>query len=163
MVGEGKAEIGITQVSEILPEPGAELAGPLPADIQQYTIFPAAIGAAAAHAEAGQALLKFLQVARSGQGPEGEGAGAGRRMIPKSENFGREPAPQAESASRIRAQLRMPLWNEVRSNFSFGECTRSSSSAKPTISESMPSTHLKSPTIGIEPPAPHDRVLPHSA
>src|SRR5882757_1727482 len=37
MVGEGKAEIGLTQVSEILSEPGAELAGPLPADIQRYT------------------------------------------------------------------------------------------------------------------------------
>jgi len=61
MVGEGKAEIGITQVSEILSEPGAELAGPLPADIQQYTIFPAAVGAAAAHPEAAQALLKFLR------------------------------------------------------------------------------------------------------
>jgi molybdate transport system substrate-binding protein len=61
MVGEGKAEIGLTQVSEILSEPGAELAGPLPADIQQYTIFPAAIGAAAPQAEAGQALLKFLK------------------------------------------------------------------------------------------------------
>ena len=61
MVGEGKAEIGLTQVSEILSEPGAELAGPLPADIQQYTVFPAAIGAAAAHAEAAQALLKFLR------------------------------------------------------------------------------------------------------
>jgi molybdate transport system substrate-binding protein len=61
MVGEGKAEIGLTQVSEILSESGAELAGPLPADIQQYTIFPAAIGATAAHAEPGQALLKFLK------------------------------------------------------------------------------------------------------
>jgi molybdate transport system substrate-binding protein len=61
MVSEGKAEIGLTQISEILSEPGAELAGPLPADIQQYTIFPAAIGTAAAHTEAGQALLKFLK------------------------------------------------------------------------------------------------------
>jgi molybdate transport system substrate-binding protein len=61
MVGEGKAEIGLTQVSEILSKSGAELAGPLPADIQQYTIFPAAIGATAAHAEPGQALLKFLK------------------------------------------------------------------------------------------------------
>jgi molybdate transport system substrate-binding protein len=61
MVSAGKAEIGLTQVSEILSEPGAELAGPLPADIQQYTIFPAAIGAAAAHAEAAQALLRFLK------------------------------------------------------------------------------------------------------
>jgi molybdate transport system substrate-binding protein len=61
MVAEGKAEIGLTQVSEILSESGAELAGPLPADIQQYTIFPAAIGATAAHADAGQALLTFLK------------------------------------------------------------------------------------------------------
>ena len=38
MVGEGKAEIGLTQVSEILSEPGAALDGPLPADIPQYTV-----------------------------------------------------------------------------------------------------------------------------
>ena len=60
MVGEGKAEIGLTQISEILPVAGAELAGPLPPEIQQYTVFPAAIGAAATQAEAGKALLKFL-------------------------------------------------------------------------------------------------------
>jgi len=61
MVSEGKAEIGLTQVSEILAEPHTELAGPLPPEIQQYTIFPAAIGTAAAQAEAGRALLKFLK------------------------------------------------------------------------------------------------------
>ncbi len=61
MVGEGKAEIGLTQISEILSERGAELAGPLPPDVQQYTVFPAAIGAAAAQADAGKELLKFLK------------------------------------------------------------------------------------------------------
>ena len=61
MVGEGKAEIGLTQISEILPVAGAEFAGPLPPEIQQYTIFPAAIGAPAAQAEAGKGLLKFLK------------------------------------------------------------------------------------------------------
>jgi molybdate transport system substrate-binding protein len=61
MVGEGKAEIGITQISEILPVASAEFAGPLPPEIQQHTIFPAAIGASAAQAEAGKALLKFLK------------------------------------------------------------------------------------------------------
>ena len=61
MVGEGKAEIGLTQISEILHVAGAELAGPLPPEIQQYTIFPAAIGASAAQAEAGKGLLKFLK------------------------------------------------------------------------------------------------------
>ena len=68
------------------------------------------------------------------------------------------------SAANIRAQLRVPLWNDVRSYFSFGECTRSSSSAKPTMIVSMPSTRLKSPTIGIEPPSPiASAFLPHSA
>ena len=61
MVGEGKAEIGLTQVSEILPVAGAELAGPLPPEVQQYTVFPAALSAAVIQAEAGQALLKFLK------------------------------------------------------------------------------------------------------
>ncbi len=60
MVGEGKAEIGLTQISEILPVAGAELAGPLPQEVQQYTIFPAAIGVGAAQADAARALLKFL-------------------------------------------------------------------------------------------------------
>jgi molybdate transport system substrate-binding protein len=61
MVSEGKAEIGLTQISEILSEPHAELAGPLPPEIQQYTVFPAAVGTAAMQAEAGKALLKFLK------------------------------------------------------------------------------------------------------
>jgi molybdate transport system substrate-binding protein len=61
MVSDGKAEIGLTQVSEILSEPNAELAGPLPPDIQEYTVFPAAVGTAAAQAEAGKALLNFLK------------------------------------------------------------------------------------------------------
>ena len=39
----------------------AELAGPLPPEIQQYTVFPAALSAAALQAEAAQALLKFLK------------------------------------------------------------------------------------------------------
>src|SRR5438552_1561357 len=68
------------------------------------------------------------------------------------------------SAVSILAQLRVPLWKLVRSYFSFGECTRSSSSAKPTMIVSMPSTRLKSATIGIEPPSPTVTALwPHSA
>jgi molybdate transport system substrate-binding protein len=61
MVSQGKAEIGLTQISELLAEPNVEVAGPLPPEVQQYTIFPAAIGAAAPQAEAGKALLKFLK------------------------------------------------------------------------------------------------------
>ena len=37
----------MTQISEILPYAGAELVGPLPAEIQLYTVFSAGIGASA--------------------------------------------------------------------------------------------------------------------
>jgi molybdate transport system substrate-binding protein len=59
-VANGEAEIGMTQISEILPYAGAELVGPLPAEIQLYTVFSAGIGADAKAAEAGKALIRFL-------------------------------------------------------------------------------------------------------
>lgn len=59
-VSHGEAEIGITQISEILPYPGAELVGPLPHEIQLTTVFAAAIGADARHPETAKALLAFV-------------------------------------------------------------------------------------------------------
>jgi molybdate transport system substrate-binding protein len=59
-VANGEAELGITQISEILPYSGAQLVGPLPAEIQLYTNYPAAIAADSKQADAGKALIKFL-------------------------------------------------------------------------------------------------------
>ena len=59
-VANGEIEIGMTQISEILPYPGAELAGPLPPDIQSYTYFSAAVSAASKETDAGKAFIKFL-------------------------------------------------------------------------------------------------------
>jgi molybdate transport system substrate-binding protein len=59
-VANGEAEIGITQISEILPYPGAEVAGPLPQDIQLADVFGAAINTHAREPQAGEALIKFL-------------------------------------------------------------------------------------------------------
>jgi len=59
-VANGDVEIGLTQISEILPYPGVELAGPLPADIQTYTTFAAGVSAAAKDPTAAAALIKFL-------------------------------------------------------------------------------------------------------
>jgi molybdate transport system substrate-binding protein len=59
-VANGEVEIGMTQISEILPYAGAELVGPLPADIQLYTVFPAAVGTGAKQPEAAKAFVKFL-------------------------------------------------------------------------------------------------------
>jgi molybdate transport system substrate-binding protein len=59
-VANGGAEIGMTQISEILPFAGADLVGPLPADIQLYTSFAGANSAATKQSDAGKALFKFL-------------------------------------------------------------------------------------------------------
>ncbi len=59
-VTSGQVEIGMTQISEILPYPGAELAGPLPLDIQSFTYFSAAVSAASKEADVAKAFIKFL-------------------------------------------------------------------------------------------------------
>jgi len=62
-VAKGLAEIGITQSSEILPHAaeGAELAGPLPPEVQLYTVFSIALGTKAQQAEAAKALIAYLR------------------------------------------------------------------------------------------------------
>ena len=59
-VTSGQIEIGMTQISEILPYPGAELAGPLPLDIQSFTYFSAAVSTASKEADVARAFIKFL-------------------------------------------------------------------------------------------------------
>jgi molybdate transport system substrate-binding protein len=59
-VARGAAELGIHQISEILPVKGATLVGPLPADIQNYTVYAAGLGANGKESEAAKALLKAL-------------------------------------------------------------------------------------------------------
>jgi len=56
----GEVEIGMTQISEILPYANAELVGPLPPDIQSYTYFSAAVSTVCLEADAGRAFIKFL-------------------------------------------------------------------------------------------------------
>jgi molybdate transport system substrate-binding protein len=60
VVARGDAEIGFQQVSELLPVKGIDYLGPLPADIQEVTVFSAAVHKAAGPTEAARALLKYL-------------------------------------------------------------------------------------------------------
>jgi len=60
-VARGEAELAIQQISEILPVKGAELVGPLPADVQATTVFKAAIGANAPQPAAARELIAFLK------------------------------------------------------------------------------------------------------
>jgi molybdate transport system substrate-binding protein len=59
-VAEGKADFGMTLVSEILPAKGVDLLGPFPDAFQGYVRFSAAVGANSKNVEAGSALIKFL-------------------------------------------------------------------------------------------------------
>jgi molybdate transport system substrate-binding protein len=60
VVARGEAELGFQQISELLPVPGVDVVGPLPAEVQKITIFAAGIVTGAKEPEAGRALIKFL-------------------------------------------------------------------------------------------------------
>ncbi len=60
VVARGEAEIAFQQVSELLPVPGIDFVGPLPADIQQITVFSAGLHVAAKQPDAARALVKYL-------------------------------------------------------------------------------------------------------
>lgn len=59
-VAGGEAELGLTQISEILPVAGAELAGPLPQELQVYTLFSSAVAARSTQSAAATRFLAFL-------------------------------------------------------------------------------------------------------
>jgi molybdate transport system substrate-binding protein len=59
-VADGEAEIGLTQISEILPYPGAELVGPWPSEIALVTTYVTAVGAGTPHADAAATLIKLI-------------------------------------------------------------------------------------------------------
>lgn len=60
LVANGDADLAIHQISEILPVKGVTLVGPLPAEIQNYTIYTAGIGAGALDPNAAKAFAVFL-------------------------------------------------------------------------------------------------------
>ena len=66
-VAAGEAELGFTQISEILPIAGAELLGQLPRELQIYTVFGAAVAASSRRAVAAQSLITFLTTPAAAQ------------------------------------------------------------------------------------------------
>jgi molybdate transport system substrate-binding protein len=60
IVADGTAEIGFQQVSELAHFPGVDYVGPLPADIQEITVFSAGIQVGAKQADAAKDWVKFL-------------------------------------------------------------------------------------------------------
>lgn len=60
LVASGEAEIAIHQISEIVPVKGVTLAGPLPAEIQNTTVYAGGIASNAKDGAAAKALVAFL-------------------------------------------------------------------------------------------------------
>jgi molybdate transport system substrate-binding protein len=60
LVASGEAEIGFQQISELLPVPGIDYVGPLPADAQRETVFSAGLVAGATATDAVRAFIAFL-------------------------------------------------------------------------------------------------------
>jgi molybdate transport system substrate-binding protein len=66
-VGRGEIELGIHQISEILPVKGVKLVGPLPAELQKYTVYVAAASAKTGKKATVDAFIAHLT------GPEARG------------------------------------------------------------------------------------------
>lgn len=62
-VADGRAEIAVQQTSELLTVPGITLVGPLPREIQNETIYAAAIASGSTAPDAARALLNALATA----------------------------------------------------------------------------------------------------
>ena len=60
LVAKGDVALGFQQLSEMVSQPGIEVLGPLPPEVQITTTFCAALAAPAANADAARALLAFL-------------------------------------------------------------------------------------------------------
>ena len=60
LIVSGEAELGVHQISEIVPVKGVTLVGPLPAEIQNVTVYAAGASAAAQDGEAAKSLIRTL-------------------------------------------------------------------------------------------------------
>ncbi len=60
LVARGDADLGFQQLSELLGQPGIEIAGSLPPEIQAVTVFSAGVPSTSAEREAARAFVAYL-------------------------------------------------------------------------------------------------------
>lgn len=65
LVAEGKAEIALHQMQELMSVPGIEIVGPLPGDLHETFVFSAAVLIDANDVKAAQALIDFLRTSEA--------------------------------------------------------------------------------------------------
>ena len=60
LVARGEADLGFQQLSELIGQPGIEVAGLLPPEIQSVTVFSAGVSAASRESEAARAFVAYM-------------------------------------------------------------------------------------------------------
>lgn len=60
VVARGDAALGLQQISELLPIPGVDYIGPLPAEVQRVTVFSAGITTSSKQPAAARELIRYL-------------------------------------------------------------------------------------------------------
>ena len=60
LVANGDADLGVQQLSELIGQPGVDVIGPLPPEIQAVTIFSVGVAATSIEPEAARALVAYL-------------------------------------------------------------------------------------------------------
>ena|SRR5271166_4599695 len=73
LVAAGEAEIGLQQIVAILPVKGADLVGPLPAELQNVIIYAAGLSARAGEAKTARTFVAFTKTPQAGRVMRGKG------------------------------------------------------------------------------------------
>jgi molybdate transport system substrate-binding protein len=81
LVAKGEIELVVVVITQIVTTPGVELVGPLPPEIQSYTVFAGAVSDKSNSPDAARSLIKFLQ---------------GPQAIPIIKSQGMEPASESQ-------------------------------------------------------------------
>src|SRR5437016_4431932 len=66
LVAGGEVQLGVILVNELMAAPGVEVLGPLPPELQKYTVFHAGVGVGSKDSSAAKALIKFLTTPAAG-------------------------------------------------------------------------------------------------
>jgi molybdate transport system substrate-binding protein len=66
LVAQGDADLGFQQLSELIGQPGVDVVGPLPPEIQAVTVFSAGVSRKSADPEAARALIAYMASAETG-------------------------------------------------------------------------------------------------
>jgi molybdate transport system substrate-binding protein len=67
LIARGEADLGFQQLSELIGQPGIDIVGSLPPEIQAVTVFSAGVSSKSAEPEAAHSFVSFMTSAETGE------------------------------------------------------------------------------------------------